>query len=64
MGGPNGGAIHAALFLKEFVGALPWAHIDIAGPAQNDVATAWRPRGCTGFGARLLAELALTFTRP
>ena len=64
MGGPNGGAIHAALFLEEFVGGRPWAHIDIAGLAQNDTPASWRPRGCTGFGARLLTELALGFTRP
>ena len=64
MGGPNGGAIHAALFLEEFVAKRPWAHIDIAGPAQNDSPGGWRPRGCTGFGARLLTELALDFTRP
>ena len=59
IGGLNGAAIHAALFLRHFTGGVPWAHLDIAGPAQNDRATAWRPRGCTGFGARLLAYLAL-----
>ncbi|WP_042391995.1 leucyl aminopeptidase [Streptacidiphilus carbonis] len=64
MGGPNGGAIHAALFLEEFVGERPWAHIDIAGPAQNDSPKSWRPRGCTGFGARLLTRLALDFSKP
>jgi leucyl aminopeptidase len=64
MGGPNGGAIHAALFLEDFVAGLPWAHIDIAGPAQNDSASSWRPKGCTGFGARLLTEFALGFTAP
>ncbi|MCM2417350.1 leucyl aminopeptidase [Streptomyces sp. RKAG293] len=63
IGGPNGGAIHAALFLEEFVAGRAWAHIDIAGTAQNDTASSWRPRGCTGFGARLLTELALGFTR-
>ena len=62
MGGPNAGATTAALFLAEFVGEVPWAHIDIAGPAQNDAAAAWRPKGCTGFGARLLLEFALDFT--
>ncbi|MEU1470309.1 leucyl aminopeptidase [Streptomyces sp. NPDC005761] len=61
MSGPNGAAIHAALFLEDFVAGVPWAHIDIAGPAQNDKAASWRPRGCTGFGARLLTELALNF---
>jgi leucyl aminopeptidase len=64
MGGPNGAAIHAALFLEEFVAGKPWAHIDIAGPAQNESATGWQTAGCSGFGARLLAELACTFTRP
>ena len=63
MGGPSGGAIHAALFLEEFVAGRDWAHIDIAGPAQNDAAKSWHPRGCTGYGARLLTELALGFTR-
>ena len=33
LGGPNAGSITAALFLEEFVGATPWAHIDIAGTA-------------------------------
>ncbi|MGV8964962.1 MAG: leucyl aminopeptidase family protein [Cellulomonas sp.] len=61
LGGPNAGAITAALFLAEFVDAVPWAHIDIAGTAQADPPGGWRPRGCTGFGARLLAELALSY---
>jgi len=64
LGGPNGGAITAALFLEEFVDAIPWAHIDIAGTAQADPPGGWRPRGCTGFGARLLAELAVDFEPP
>jgi leucyl aminopeptidase len=58
------GATTAALFLVEFVGDTPWAHVDIAGTAHNAAAEAWRPVGMTGFGARLLAELALAFTRP
>lgn len=61
LGGANAGAITAALFLEEFVDGHPWAHIDIAGVAQNDEDTSWRPPGCTGFGARLLAEFALDF---
>ncbi len=64
LGGANAGAITAALFLDEFVGGKPWAHIDIAGTAQNDRDMSWRPPGCTGFGARLLIELALNFKRP
>ncbi|WP_308167713.1 leucyl aminopeptidase [Catellatospora tritici] len=64
VGGPNGMAIHAALFLAEFVGDVPWAHLDIAGPAQCDTPRLWRTAGCTGFGTRLLLELLLDFTRP
>jgi leucyl aminopeptidase len=33
VGGSPGGSITAALFLSEFVGSTPWAHLDIAGPA-------------------------------
>jgi leucyl aminopeptidase len=64
LGGPNAGAITAALFLEEFIAGKAWAHIDIAGTAQNDRDTSWRPPGCTGFGARLLVELALNFKPP
>jgi len=61
LGGPNAGAITASLFLEEFVDGTPWAHIDIAGTAQSDPAGGWRPQGCTGFGTRLLVELATSF---
>ena len=64
MGGPNAGGITAALFLEEFVDGIPWAHIDIAGTAQTEVVEAWRTKGCSGFGARLLAELAVEFRTP
>ena len=36
IGGPYGGTITAALFLSEFVGDIPWAHLDIAGPMNVD----------------------------
>jgi leucyl aminopeptidase len=64
LGGVHAGAISAALFLAEFVGDVPWAHLDIAGTAQADAASAWRSEGCTGFGARLLLRLLLDFTPP
>jgi leucyl aminopeptidase len=64
MGGLNAGGITAALFLEEFVGDRPWAHIDIAGVAQVDPVESWRVKGCSGFGARLLTEFALDFTPP
>ncbi|HEY9290058.1 MAG TPA: leucyl aminopeptidase [Microlunatus sp.] len=64
MGGPNAGGITAALFLEEFVAERPWAHLDIAGTAQADQPKGWRTKGPTGFGARLLVELALNFQAP
>ncbi|GAA2555139.1 leucyl aminopeptidase [Pseudonocardia hydrocarbonoxydans] len=61
LGDLNGGAIMAALFLAEFVDGLPWAHVDIAGTADVAKPGGWRPAGCSGFGTRLLVELALGF---
>ncbi|MEN6467265.1 MAG: leucyl aminopeptidase [Syntrophaceae bacterium] len=53
-GGRAGGAITAALFLKRFVDPLPWAHLDIAGPAWSAAEKGYLPKGATGFGVRLL----------
>ena len=64
VGGPYGGAINAAVFLSEFVGDVPWAHLDIAGPMKVDADESWRAKGATGFGTRLLIDLALNFTTP
>ena len=64
IGGPYGGAITAALFLAEFTGDVPWAHLDIAGPMNVDGDDGWLSRGATGFGTRLLINLALGFTKP
>jgi leucyl aminopeptidase len=61
LGGANAGAITAALFLAEFVGDTPWAHVDIAGTAQSTGDAGWQTAGCTGFGARLLLQFALDF---
>jgi leucyl aminopeptidase len=58
---PNGGAIHAGLFLAEFVDDVAWAHIDIAGVAQTPADRLWHTTGCSGFGARLLVQLAVDF---
>lgn len=57
VGGPYGGAITAALFLAEFVGDVPWAHLDIAGPMNVDSDDGWLSRGASGFGTRLLIDL-------
>jgi leucyl aminopeptidase len=50
----SGGSIVAALFLREFVGARRWAHLDIAGPARSDGDEHEVTKGGTGFGTRLL----------
>ena len=63
VGGPYGGAILAALFLDEFVGDTPWAHLDIAGPMSSDADDGWLSRGATGFGTRLLIQLAVDYSR-
>ncbi|MET3904234.1 leucyl aminopeptidase [Paenarthrobacter sp. 4246] len=62
LGGPYAGSTTAALFLAEFVGETPWAHIDIAGTMQSDKDDSWRSKGATGFGARLLIDLALNYS--
>jgi leucyl aminopeptidase len=49
-----GGAITAALFLKEFVGDVPWAHLDVAGTAFAESNTDYWPKGATGSPARTL----------
>jgi leucyl aminopeptidase len=49
-----GGAITAALFLKEFVGDIPWAHLDVAGTAFAEQAGDLWPKGATGSPARTL----------
>jgi leucyl aminopeptidase len=50
----NPGATTAALFLQPFTGGLPWAHLDIAGPARAGSDDAELVRGGTGFAARTL----------
>jgi leucyl aminopeptidase len=50
-------AITAAEFLHHFAGDVPWAHLDIAGTAYG-VRSAYLDKGASGFGVRLLAELA------
>ena len=50
----GGGAITAALFLREFTGGARWAHLDVAGTARADKDEHEVTRGATGYGARLL----------
>lgn len=59
IGKAHGGAITAGLILQEFVAdGIPWAHLDIAGPAWTDGEDPERRKGGTGFGVRTLAALA------
>ena len=55
------GTIVAGLFLQDFVDGLPWAHLDIAGPARAAEQDGECVKGGTGFGVRTLVELASTF---
>lgn len=64
-GRPVPDASHAAAFLREFTGGLPWAHLDIAGVDTREAAGPCCPAGATGFGARLLdALVAARFEDP
>jgi leucyl aminopeptidase len=56
--GRMGGAITAALFLREFTGGLPWIHLDIAGTAWAEDNKPFMPKGPTGAGVRTLIEVA------
>ncbi|ARF54973.1 leucyl aminopeptidase [Streptomyces gilvosporeus] len=60
MGERMGGGLVAGLFLKEFVGeGIPWAHLDIAGPAFHEGAPwGYTPKGGTGSAVRTLVRLA------
>jgi leucyl aminopeptidase len=63
--GRYGGALVAGVFLREFVGdGIPWAHLDIAGPAECREDDPELGKGATGFGVRTLVELLSTFRKP
>jgi len=60
-----GGALIAGVFLQEFVAdGTPWAHLDIAGPADADEDDGLTRKGGTGFGVRTLLRLLSDFHRP
>ena len=60
-GGRWGGAITAAMFLKEFVEETPWIHLDIAGTAWIENSKPWIATGPSGLPVRTLIEFALQF---
>ena len=59
VGGRPGGAITAALFLREFAEQTPWAHLDIAGTAWLDDAKPYLSKGPSGVGVRTFVNLAM-----
>ena len=74
VGNTAGGMLVAGVFLREFIGAqsdaddapaIPWAHLDIAGPANNpDSAYGFTDGGPSGVGVRTLVKVAEEFGRP
>lgn len=60
LGGRYAGAITAAAFLKEFVGDIPWIHLDVAGTAWLDENLPEMAKGPTGYGVRTLVEFILS----
>ena len=61
IGGRWAGSVTAACFLERFVDETPWAHLDIAGVAWSDKASATTPAGGTGYGVRLLTHFVEHF---
>jgi leucyl aminopeptidase len=57
-GGRWGGAVTAAMFLKEFVADTPWIHLDIAGTAWLEDNKAWIAKGPSGTAVRSIIEFA------
>jgi len=62
-GSRYGGAIVAALFLAEYAGDGPWAHLDIAGPARSTETAGELVKGASGVAVRTLIETARTLAR-
>ncbi|MFC1947435.1 leucyl aminopeptidase [Chloroflexota bacterium] len=62
VGGRSAGSITAALFLGEFVGDVPWVHLDIAGTAYTDKTKGYTVKGATGVPVRTLVNLVLALS--
>jgi leucyl aminopeptidase len=60
VGPRGGGAITAALFMKEFASSTPWAHLDIAGPAFSEKDLPLGPKGGTGVAVRTMLTYLTT----
>jgi len=62
-GGRYGGAITAAMFLKEFAEDTPWLHLDIAGTAWMEDNKPWIAKGPSGIAVRSLIQFAKEFAQ-
>lgn len=58
-GARTGGAISAAVFLKQYVKDTTWAHMDVAGPVWTEKDKDYNPTGATGYGVRTLVDWVL-----
>ena len=58
-----GGAITAAMFLKEFAEDTPWIHLDIAGLAWSEEAKPWMAKGPSGFAVRTITEWVRSYAK-
>ena len=63
VGGRWGGAITAAMFIKEFVEDTPWIHLDIAGTAWVEENKAWIAKGPSGIALRSIVEYVVAGVR-
>ena len=61
-GGRWGGAITAAMFLKEFAEDTPWIHLDIAGTAWMEDQKPWIAKGPSGIALRSLVQFVQDFS--
>jgi len=62
-GGRQASAIGGGMLLKQFAKKVPWARLDIAGTSWAEADTPYKPKGATGYGVRLLAEFAASYSR-
>jgi leucyl aminopeptidase len=63
-GGRDNGVATSAKFIEHFTEGYPWAHLDIASMVWTTAENATTPKGATGYGVRLLVDLAQTFGDP
>ncbi|HEX2033369.1 MAG TPA: leucyl aminopeptidase [Chloroflexota bacterium] len=62
-GGRAASPIAGGMLLKQFAKQVPWAHVDMAGMAWADADAPYIPKGATGYGVRLLAAFAASYSR-